>query len=378
MIKIEVMEMRTISVKQFKDNQKKIVYILFVLLIISVSITLYSLLNPPFTSKQITENNLEIKTFFDYKATVRPNVLYPTGGTVVVGDKIIKNITTSIPVNLKSTITSENEVIAKGSYEIQLVVKAPDLWERSFPLEKKQSFEYNGAQISILDRTLNVNLEEVKSFIKQVEDEIGISPDQYSIEIVPNIIGTINYKGEEKAFHSEDNLVFQFYYDEIQLASDKNFSTAIPFISTEVYTNTLKILGISFPLISVRIASAIFSSLLLFAVIFTSKKFLRTQVNSIYSQINKINKKYGNRIIFVTQKVNMDDKSIITLSSFKSILKVADEKELPVFCHKTHEEGTAIYFIVDGDYVYNYETIRFAQTQSNEKGIISEKAYVNS
>ena len=371
------MEMRKISVKKFKENNKKIVFTLVILLIISVPISVYSLVKPPSTSNQITDNNLEINTSFDYKATIKPNVLYPDGGTVEVGDTIIKKITTSIPVDLQSMINSENEVTAKGSHEIQLVVKAADLWERSFSLAEKQTFEHKGTEIPILDSTFNVNLEEVKTFIEQVEEETGISPEQYSIEIVPNILGTINYEGKERDFHLEDKLAFQYTYNEITLASEKSFSSVTPFTSTEVNTNSLIIFGITLPLIPVRIVSTIFSSLLLIAFIFAYKNLVNYRVKPIRSQIDKINKKYGNRIISVSQKVNMDEKSIITLSSFKSVLKVADEKELPIFCHKIHEDGTALYFIVDGDFVYNYETIKSSLTQSTEKGIISEKAYAN-
>ncbi|MGB2993667.1 MAG: DUF5305 family protein [Paenisporosarcina sp.] len=369
--------MRKISVNKFKGNNKKIVFTLVVLLIISLPISVYALLKPPTTSNQITDNNLEIDTSFDYKATIKPNLLYPEGGTIDVGDTIIKNITTSIPVDLKSTIHSENEVIAKGTHEIQLVVKATDLWERSFSLAEKQTFEHKGTEISIVDSTVSVNLEEVKSFIKQVEEETGISPEQYSIEIVPNILGTITFEGKEREFQLDDKLAFQYYYDEVVLASEKTFSSVTPFTSTEVITNSFRIFGLTLPLIPVRTVSTIFSSILFIAFIYVYKNFVNNRIKPIRSQIDKINKKYGNRIISVSQKVNMDEKSIITLSSFISVLKVADEKELPIFCHKIHEDGTALYFIVDGDYVYNYETIKSTLIHSTEKGIISDNAYAN-
>lgn len=41
------------------------------------------------------------------------------------------------------------------------------------------------------------------------------------------------------------------------------------------------------------------------------------------------------------------------------------------------KDGSAIYFIFDGDNVYNYETIKTALIHITEKGIISEKAYAN-
>jgi hypothetical protein len=83
------MEMRKLSVKKFKDNNKKIVFTLVVLLIISVPISLYSLVKPTSSSNQITDNNLEINTSFDFKATIIPNVLYPDGGFIEVGTRLL-------------------------------------------------------------------------------------------------------------------------------------------------------------------------------------------------------------------------------------------------------------------------------------------------
>lgn len=369
--------MRKLSVKKFKENNKKIVFTLVILLIISVPISVYSLVKPISTSNQITDNSLEISTSYDYKATIKPNILYPDGGTVEVGNTIFKKITTSIPVHLKSTINSENVVIAKGSQEIHLIVKAGEFWERTFPLAQKQTFEQKGKQIPIIDNTFNVNLEEVNTFIAKVEEETGISPNQYAIEIVPNILGTINYEGRERDFQLDDKLVFQYSFDEITLASEKTFSSETPFMSSEVITNSFTVFGFSMPLILIRTISTLIASILLIVLIYTNKNLLLNRNKPIRSQVDKINKKYGNRIITVSQKLNIDLKSIITLSSFTSILKVADEKELPIFCHKIHEDGTALYFIVDGDYVYNYETIKSALIHTTEKGIISEKAYAN-
>ena len=369
--------MRKLSIKKFKVNNKKIVFVLVVLLIISIPISVYSLLKPLSVSSQVSDNTSRIETIFDYKATIKPNILYPNGGIVEVGDTIFGKITTSIPVNLSSTINSKNEVIAKGSHEIQLVVKAGEFWERTFPLAQKQTFEQKGKQISIIDSTFNINLEEVNTFIAKVEEETGISPNQYAIEVVPNILGTINYEGKERVFQLEENLAFQYSFDEITLASEKTFSSETPFISSEVITNTFTVFGVSMPLILVRTISTIIAFILLIVLIFTNKNLLLNRNKPIRSQVDKINKKYGNRIITVSQKLNIDLKLVITLSSFTSILKVADEKELPIFCHKIHEDGTALYFIVDGDYVYNYETIKSNLIHSTDKGIISDNAYAN-
>ncbi|MEK3952569.1 DUF5305 family protein [Psychrobacillus sp. FSL K6-1464] len=70
----------------------------------------------------------------------------------------------------------------------------------------------------------------------------------------------------------------------------------------------------------------------------------------------RISKEYGKRIITVTQKMTGSNRSIINLNSFKSILQLADEKKLPIFLNKNPDEGRPIFFIVEGNYVYSYES----------------------
>ncbi|QUG40576.1 hypothetical protein KD050_14890 [Psychrobacillus sp. INOP01] len=57
----------------------------------------------------------------------------------------------------------------------------------------------------------------------------------------------------------------------------------------------------------------------------------------------------------MTQDIKGAPRLIISLNSFKSILQLSDEKELPIFLNKNPEEGRPVFFIVDGDYVYSYE-----------------------
>ena len=66
---------------------------------------------------------------------------------------------------------------------------------------------------------------------------------------------------------------------------------------------------------------------------------------------------------------------MITLQSFKSIIKIADEKELPIFYHQIHQDGSAIYFIADGDYLYKYETIKLTIARSTEEILDGDEAY---
>jgi len=369
------MEMREILVNMVKGKNKKLFFPLLLVLIIAATISIYSLLQPASTTNQINDNTPRIETSYDYKATVKSNLLYPKGGTIEVGDTIVKKITTAIPFNLKSTILSENEVLAKGTHEVQLLVKAGDYWERMFPLEQKQDFEVKGTIISMLDNAYEIDMEKLNAFIIQVEEETGVRPSQYEIEVVPNIKGTMLHAGKEMDIQIQDKLMFQYLHDEIKLASDKTFTSATPLTTNQVITNTFTLFGMPFSLSLIRIISSLVSILVLLTIIFTYKYLMVDRGKPVPSQADKINKKYRSRIIKVSQKVNMAQKSKLSLDSFTSVLKIADEKELPIFLHEDQQNDSAVYFIVDGDYFFSYETTIIDPVPVISKGKRKGKTY---
>jgi hypothetical protein len=348
---------------------------MIILLIFSTGFTIYTFLQPTATTSQVNDNTSQIETGYDYQAEITPNILYPNGGTVDVGNTIFKKITSAIPVTLKSTMLSERQVTVTGTHEVQLLIKAGEIWERVFPLGHKQAFEQSGTEISILDHTYKIDLEQIDSFIRQVEQETGIAPTQYTLEVLPNIQGTINDIGVEKGFQIQDRLIFQYSFDEISLASEENFASMITFTSSQVISKKFNVLGQEIPLSYLRIISTLLSVLLLLITIYEHKSSKANSMTINKSEIEIINKKFANRIISVSQKINIAQKSIFVLDSFKSIIKIADEKELPIFLNKDQKEEIAIYFIVDGEYLYTYETSQMGNVSETEKLTGSDKAY---
>ena len=189
--------MKRIFSNLLNKKNKKLKFYLTGLLILAATVSVSSFLKPATTTSQSNDNMAQFWTSYDYQATITPNILYPNGGTIEVGNTIFKKITTAIPINLTSIMNSDNEVTATGTYEIQLIVKAGELWERVFPLAEKQGFELKGTELALIDTNFNIDLNEINSFITQVEDETSIRSDQYLFEVVPNITGTIAYDGKE-------------------------------------------------------------------------------------------------------------------------------------------------------------------------------------
>lgn len=332
--------------------------------------SIYSWSQPTTNTIQMNENTSQIQTSYDYKTTIIPSILYPNGGTVKAGDTIFKNITKEIPFTLVTSITSEVPVSANVSHEVNLLLKAGGLWERSFPLEGKQSFEQNGTELPIINGAYKIDLEMIKAFITKVEEEIGIRPEKYTIEVIPNVQGAISFNGTEQDVQMEDRLIFQVSFEEIILASEKEFTSSLPFKTTKVIPNTINLFGLEASPALARIISSFFSLLFAIVIIYLNKEFVANRKKNAPSQGEKINKKYGNRLIPVSNRVEVGQKSIVTLNSFKDIIQIADAKELPIFYYNLQMEESKLYFLIDGDYMYQYEIneIELARSRSRSRG----------
>lgn len=159
------------------------------------------------------------------------------------------------------------------------------------------------------------------------------------------------------------------------LLSEKSFNNTTHFTTTGIMTNGFTFFRSNLPLVPVRVISSIFTFLMLLSLIYLYPILMASRKKTSGNQVDKINKKYGNRIIPVSQKINSDDKTIITLQSFKSIIKIADEKELPIFYHRLHQDGSAVFFIAEGDYLYRYETVKLTNAHSTEEILDGDEVY---
>lgn len=369
--------MERILATVLKKNNKKLFLSLLSLLLIVAVLSIYSWITPRTTTLQPDDRTPEIETTYTYKAMIKPNVLYPNGGTIEVGDTLYKKITTAIPFDLKTVINAEEEVLVKGIYDVQLLIKAEDIWEKAFPLQNKQSFEQRGTDISVIDNSYQIDLDQVKSFILQVEDETGIRHSQYELEVVPTIQGEIQYADRVRDFDIQDKLEFDYFSEEIQLASDKRFTTAIQFNDTQTIVNSFSILGFSLPLIPVRITSTTLFVLLLLSILFSLVYLDEGPVKkAVKPEAERLNKKYGRRLIRISQQINFEGKTIVPFETFKSMLKIADEIEQPIFFYENGNDHSQLYLIVDVVCVYMYEP-RTAETPAvPNKGTGHGNAYV--
>lgn len=326
-----------------------------ILLTMTLAVCIFSFTQPVMLTMDGNSNQAQVETQYSYEATVTPNVLYPAGGTIPAGESIIKKITTAIPVTMNTKIVSGKEVAIQGTHQVEMTVIAEELWEKTFPLEEQKTFDKQGSTIDIINGQYRIDLDKLSNFLAQVEDETGISSSKYTVEIQPNVSGTISYGGQQKPIELTDKLVFQYTFDSIVLMSEKRFTSPIAFGTSEVSANTFRLFGLLLPIGSVRTVSSILALAIVGVWIYLNKNAFHRNNRRTTTEMELIHKKYGKRIIQVANHENRQDKSVVTLTAFASVLAISDEKELPIFFCDNTEQNRCVYFLIDGTSCYEYK-----------------------
>ncbi|WP_417898738.1 DUF5305 family protein [Bacillus haimaensis] len=302
------------------------------------------------------ENRLAHSTSYSYKAVVKESQLFPDGGTITPGTVIFENVTTEIPLEINSILTSEDPVTFTGTYHPTLTIVADNYWSKEIPLTEEKSFELEGNSLHLFDKEIySIDVNQVRSLITSIEEETGVRAENYSIKFSPNIQGSVLYNGmERKLDNNIHELQFNYSYYKFELSGNTEHSSEVVFEGDMISSHSLTILGL--PISNSMIKGILVISVILFGVLlFTNLLNIRAYQQSCLSEVEKIQKKHGRRLIPVAKKTDLMNKSSLLLDSFDSLLLVADEKELPIFHYYDRNKSNNIYFIIDAYYLYSFE-----------------------
>lgn len=338
------------------ENKKRIAYILLIFVfIISTGFALQAFQQPLQIEERVEENNISFKTTFEYKASVQPCTLYPQGGIVVPDEAIFSNITDKLLVKVNSTVEADKPVKVDGTKKVLLTLTADRYWERSFILEQDTPINLEGTINSIINKEYSINLVDIRNYIEQVAGELKLQPSSYLLRIRPILEGQVIYGEEKIQLDRELELTFDYTDSVIRLNKDAQleFFKETPIIMSDIIEQSFILFGKEYPLVAARYTFSVISlGSLIFILVNLAKKIRIKRL--MVTNITKIDKKYKGRIINLERELDVKDKICITIDSFKSLLKIADEREQPVF-RKLASQDLAHYYVVDGDYIYKTE-----------------------
>jgi len=325
-----------------------------VLLLIFAVLTIISICRPIQIEQVYYENTIRHKTSYEYKVDVKPSSLYPNGGVITPEGKMFTRITKGFRVNPSSVIIAEEPISVKGSYSIFLKLVAEDYWEKDYNILKSNTpFELNGTNNAFITGEVYIPIDDLFEYIEKLEEELGVAPNQYLLKVQPVVEGTITANKDVMPIDPIPEMTFSLNSREIVLLGEKDFEKEIPVKKSEVSMADFNILGVTVPLTAARITFLLISLCILIYLsipIMSVMKHTRDEM----PESNIIDRKYRKRLIYLKDKVDLAVEHILSLDDFGSLIRIADEKELPILRYED-PVSNIVYYVVDGQCVYSYQ-----------------------
>jgi hypothetical protein len=338
---------------QTKNNNKKLLLAFIVLLWICTTYLAFNAFKMEATlSSNVIENSIQQKTTFSFKIDAKPSTLFPSGGLIDPESFIFTKLIKSFKVHINSSIISDKAINVSGTKKVSLQLVADQFWKRDYTLAPEAKFDLNGLSNEIFNNDYNVDIASLLDFIQKVEIETGTRSDKYLFKIKPEVIGKIQYEDNELPIDVMPEISLQPITNQIQIIGDKESSKSNKIERTNLITQKFKIFGLSFSLNLARYLFSFLSLVFLILSIYIFKKL--TLKTKDISENDSIYKKHIDRIIPLKEDLEKDNINLVKIDSLKSLIKISNEKELPIFSFSINEKLLNFY-IIDNKYIYDYE-----------------------
>ena len=334
------------------ENNKKFIYGLAIILWIILTIFIFNILMHPIEIvEEIKENNITQKTVFTYRADVLPFSLKPTGGLTDIEESVFTKTVKDIVLHIKTSIKADRPVSINGTKKVILKLIAEDLWDKEYILGQEEAFEMDDTDNNIIDEDFIIDIKELVRFMEKIETEIDARPNRYILEITPIIDGTITYNDKEIPIEQDAKTSLNYSQTQICVNEKSGSIKATPIITESIIPQVLNIVGLKIPM---KLAKYLFGSIYLVISIISILMGIYhfDEYRSRLSEVQIIDKKHNKRLINIMQEINESAKDKVILDSFRSLIKISDEKEIPILCYK--DRNKAIYYAIDGRYIFLY------------------------
>jgi hypothetical protein len=366
----------------FLKNKQKPFYISIVVLWIISTIFAWKAFRQPLQIERKTpENRIVQKTDMEYKIGVIPCSLYPDGGIIKPEGFIFTNITDSIKIHINSIVSADRPISVKGACHVIAKLKAEGLWERQYLLKEKAHLEMEAKENRLIEGEYTIKPAVFLNFIEAVEEDTKTRSARYLLTVKPLFEGNIVYNDTKIPLDSSPELTFEITNSLIKLVDERGdnltddqtvsidkreFLKEDIIERTETINQKFNFLGLEFPTIAVRCIFSLMSLLLLAHILSDILRKNRLKRDSL-SDAARIDIKYRGRLIPIKRQLDMS--SFLKLDSFKLLLKIADDKEQPIFRYEDLNK-IVMYYVVDENHIYSYSADNNSTVQLDNKSKI--------
>lgn len=357
--------------KGFGGMQEGGLYALAILTLVFLGLTIFSFTRP-LTRSQANIPYRQEGDFY-YSATGTPGVY--DAELVRSGEPVFPKLTCFLNIGFTYSLKAEQLQAVSGTQQLYALVKDDQSgWQRTIPMNPQTGFGGNSySSAAALD------LCEVESLVNLVEQETGLQPNTYTLEVVADIAFSGVMAGSLVNDTFAPSLVFKFdkvyFYlasDDAQAASLRSFKEGLAG-SAEIQANTFSILGFPVSVRSARVTALLGFGFSLIGLFWLGIHFYRAAQQS---QDALVRLKYGGMLVDVYEQNLAPTASTIDLTSIDSLAKLA-ERHGTMILHM--QRNFLHYYVVQANgityrYVISAGKKGSIETEAVEKEIIKTDA----
>jgi hypothetical protein len=339
----------------------RILFIIIIMLFIAtILLSILAFKQPLVIEEKFLWSNLEEKTNFNFNAIVKPCTLYPNGGSITPDIAVFTSLTEDFIIKISSIFSSEKSVISEIDRKVTYFLIAERMWEKEYIVIEEKNIKTEGISHNFLDEEIHINLNEISSFIKKIEEETLVRPS-YKILVKPVITGKVYDENKNLIYEINNQFEIPFsltgqYLSYIGETEGREFVNTKSIERTNSKSQYFNFFGTRLDIIESRIGFGIASIILfLFILVYLLENKKSKKIS--YTETYLIDKKNKGKIVSISNKIDIDKNSYINLKSFKDLLKVAEEKDESIFKYEDKTLGIVYYYITSLSYIYLFKCV---------------------
>ena len=344
--------------KKTKPKLRKSIRMLYILLSVAAIIICSTLIYGEVAEKSsiIKKEVLKYQNKFkaDYKVNVKENS-FIEAETLPMGKVYVTELIDSIDMNLKYLYEATEDANIKYNYSIVGVLEAQysiegvnhTVWEKEYELKPITENSITGKNIEI-NESINIDLEKYNDEISKFEQKFGMGVRAtLGIELRVAIGSEI-----------EKTQVFNDYSTNIELDLGEK-TTQIRGDLNQTENETVKQEQTVSGSVN-KIIIFVYVGIIILAVIVLKKVLLDTRNSNIVRntyrlELNKILKSCGDKIVKLSQKLDLAKKEIIEVKDFGELIKLSEELYKPILYWNSMGKEDAEFFIITNNVIYRYK-----------------------
>ncbi len=284
-----------------------------------LGLTIFSFTRP--LTSSATNISYQQEGYFFYSATGTPGV-YDTE-LVRSGEPVFPKLTCFLNVGFTYNVLADQIQSLSGSQQLYArVLDEQSGWQRTIPLYPQTGF--SGGTYSAM---ATLDLCQVESLVALVEQETGLHPNTYTLEIVADVAVTGSIAGNPLNDTFTPSLAFNFDKAHFYLANTDpqvdSLHTVKPGLTggTDLQANTFSIFGLNPTVRSIRVAALLGFGFSLITLCAMGMYFYRAAQQSPQALIQL---KYGGMLVDVFDQDLVPTSSTIDVTTMENLAKLAE------------------------------------------------------